>query len=374
MQKVTGNNVKIVVLQDCKGYEYQGVEVKSFSPKSITKKDYYLGVLHNENLVNWLITENPDKIYWHDRSPSFSSKVIAEVKRKLPKVLCKGVYHSPGQSCPNRSLIHSDGGICDGRLEVTRCTRCRISKQYGKGLGIAASKVSLKLDIASKNPFSEISHANYYTSLYCSEFRDWIDILDNIQYHANWVKDLLLLNGVKEEKLIYHPLEAIYNFKLPEAKGKPHSGKLQLVCSGRCTNIKGQLLLLEALERLDGKLQEQIELHFIGPGFDGDDDYAEKVRRKIAAMPFVAQPLLLKPEAVNVFLKDKHIGIVPSLWPETGPLVILDFLQAGMKVISNQYIGIENKTIEHFEYGNSFSLVNAIEKVIQEYLDTYSIE
>jgi glycosyltransferase involved in cell wall biosynthesis len=373
-QQQEGHVVEIVRLGLMPDYVHQGLTVNAVEQSIISKQAYYSGLESYEALEKLVHKLQPDVVYVHDRNPHFSGNILAKIKSSLPKCKIIGVYHSPGQSCPNRSLIHFEGKICDGKLKIHSCTECRISKTKGVFAGRMAKAFSLTSEKLSGNPLSELSHANFYTSAYIDAFKLWVDALDIVQFHAQWVKDLLLLNGVQEEKLINHPLELVYNFKLPEAKRKRHSAKIQLVCSGRCTNIKGQLVLLEALEQLDAKLQEQIELHFIGPGFDGQDDYAVQVRRKIETMSFVAQPQLLQPESVDAFLQDKHLGIVPSLWPETGPLVVLDFLKAGMQVISSPYIGIENKEIQHFEYGSSLSLANAIEKVIHENQDTYRLK
>ncbi len=373
-QQTEGHVVEIVRLGSMPQYVHQGLTVSAVKQSILSKQAYYSGLKNYADLENLVFKLQPDVVYVHDRNPHFSGNILINIKSSLPKCKIIGVYHSPGQSCPNRSLIHSEGNICDGKLKIHLCTQCRIGKSKGVLTGRIASIFSLTSEKLSGNPLSEVTHANYYTESYIKAFILWVDALDTVQYHAQWVKDLLLLNGVKEEKLKYHSLETVYNFKATETKRKPITNKLQLVCSGRCTNIKGQLVLLEALEQLDNECQEQIELHFIGPGFDGEDDYAVQVRRKIEAMPFVLKPQLLKPESVDAFLQDKHLGIVPSLWPETGPLVVLDFLKAGMQVISSPYIGIENKAIEHFEYGNSSSLVKVIENVIHENFEVYNIK
>lgn len=373
-QQTEGHVVEIVRLGSMPQYVHQGLTVRTVKQSVLAKQDYYSGLKNNVEVESLVIKVQPDVIYVHDRNPHFSGNILSNIKSSLPKCRLIGVYHSPGQSCPNRSLIHSEGNICDGKLKVDSCTQCRISKTKGNLSGQLARSLSLISELFSGNPLSELTHANHYTESFIKAFHVWVDALDTVQYHAQWVKDLLLLNGVKEEKLKYHSLEAVYNYKATEAKRKPTAGKIKLVCSGRCTNIKGQLLLLEALEQMDGKLQERIELQFIGPGFDGKDDYAEQVRKKMKTLPMVVSSQLLKPDSVDAFLQDKHIGIVPSLWPETGPLVVLDFLKAGMQVISSPYLGIENKAIEHFEYGNSSSLVKVIVNVIYEKFEVFNIE
>ncbi len=367
-QQTEGHVIEIVRLGSMPQYVHQGLTVSVVKQSILSKQAYYSGLKNYADLENLVLKVQPDVVYVHDRNPHFSGNILINIKSSLPKCKIIGVYHSPGQSCPNRSLIHSEGNICNGKLEIHSCTQCRIGKSKGVLVGRMTRSFSLNTEKLSGNPLSELSHANFYTSAYIDAFNLWVDALDMVQFHAQWVKDLLLLNGVQEEKLIYHPLEAVYNFKLPEAKSKPHLGKIQLVCSGRCTNIKGQLILLEALENLDSSTKQEIEVHFIGPGFDADDQYALQVGQKIAMLDFVYPPKLLNPEDVQIFLCDKHIGIVPSLWPETGPLVVLDFLNAGMKVISSPYIGIEHKVIKHFNYNDVNDLKQTLERQINELL------
>lgn len=361
-----GHNVNILRLGKMPDYTHKGLEVSVVERTVVNKLDYYGGLKTFVSLEDKVVALTPDVIYIHDRDPHFSAEVILNIKKQLPRCRYTGVYHSPGQSCPNRSLINQHHNICDGELITKRCTDCRISKTKGTFFGKIIAKYSTKNTFINENGLEEITHANYFTNRYATAFKKWVNALDILQYHADWVKDVLLLNGVEEKKLSYLPLESIYDFEMPSTTTKELGAteKIQVVCSGRCTNIKGQLILLQALENLGAETQEKIEVHFIGPGFDADDQYAEQVKQKIATLNFVHPPKLLKPEDVQSFLCDKHIGIVPSLWPETGPLVVLDFLSAGMKVLSSPYIGIKNRSIQHFEYGDAASLVNLLEKTI----------
>lgn len=361
-----GHNVAILRLGNMPDYSHKGLPVSVVERTVVNKLDYYGGLKTFVPLDNKVVALTPHEVYIHDRDPHFSAEIINGIKKQLPNCRFTGVYHSPGQSCPNRSLINQHHNICDGELITKRCTECRISKSKGAFLGKIIAKYSAKNNFINERGLEEITHANYFTNRYTAAFKKWVNALDSLQYHADWVKDVLLLNGVEEEKLSYVPLESIYDFEMPSTTTKKigATDTIKIVCSGRCTNIKGQLLLLQALENLNAETQEKIELHFIGPGFDADDQYAEQVRQKIEALDFVHPPQLLKPEDVPIFLSDKHIGIVPSLWPETGPLVVLDFLNAGMKVLSTPFIGIKNSAIQHFEYANALSLRDELEQQI----------
>ena len=365
-QMRNGHSVELLRLGTMSNYVYRDLNVNTVEPSKISKIAYYAGLKNHEALENAILETQPDVLYIHDRNPHFSASILAKVKSKLPKCKMIGVYHSAGQSCPNRSLINAQNDVCDGELIAKRCTTCRLTKTKGAFIGQVTNAFSLNSAIANGNPLSELTHANYYTRSYIKAFNMWIDALDTIQYHADWVKDLLLLNGVVEKKLSYVPLESIYDFQMPTTLKNEYNAteKIQVVCAGRCINIKGQLMLLQALENLGADTQEKIDVHFIGPGFDDDNEYAQKVRRKIESLDFVHQPKLLKPEDVALFLKDKHVGVVPTLCPETGPLVILDFLKSGMNVLSTPYIGIKNDAIDYFEFSDVQSLNNALMKVV----------
>lgn len=370
-QLKAGNDVGVLRLGDMPSYQYRRLDVHVAETELVNKQAYYGGLKEAPTVVNQLVKLKPDVVYVNDRDPHFSGDVIESIKKLLPKCHWVGVYHSPGQSCPNRSLINQHHNICDGKLITKRCTECRISKTKGGVVGRMVGVLSLETANGNTNPLSEFTHANYFTNRYATAFKKWVNALDTLQYHADWVKDVLLLNGVTEEKLSFFSLEDIYGFHDKSIEGLKgfNNGKIQLVCSGRCTTIKGQLILLEALENLDADTKQKIEVHFIGPGFDDDNDYAQKVRRKMESLPFVLPPKLLKPEDIQGFLSDKHIGIVPSLWPETGPLVILDFLNAGMKVISSPYIGIQHNSIQFYEYKDKVSLGLKIEDTVNMLLN-----
>jgi glycosyltransferase involved in cell wall biosynthesis len=114
---------------------------------------------------------------------------------------------------------------------------------------------------------------------------------------------------------------------------------------GRCTDIKGVHLLVDAVMSLP--VDTLIEVHFFGPYWD--DEYGLLLKKKIGHDKRFISPRLVAPENVVDELKSMDICVIPSLWPETGPLSLFDAFAAGIPVLGTRHAGIQEKTREGFD-------------------------
>lgn len=290
----------------------------------------------------------PDHVYVHDRGVSSGLSHILWLKQQGISITF--IYHSPGHSCPQRALLRNGRLPCDGELNLSRCTRC----QYlDRGLPASVSSILAQLPIL---PYS----ADYYkgvfkllqrkalTQQYIATFQAWVNAVDQIQIHADWVKELLLRNGVPSEKIVFRPqprpkllTAALRSDK--QAKF-PYVDELQLVFLGRCNYIKGIHLLVEAVQSLPGHLP--IKVHFLGP-YWGEKAYGKSLLQKVAGDDRFTTPRLVPYDQVKEEIACYDLCVIPSLWPETGPLVMYDAWAAGVPVIGADLGGMR----EHIQEG-----------------------
>lgn len=355
------DTVQVEVLPEIEGYG---------SRKSVYNRSYP----SIPGFAAYLKAQRPDLVHFHDFSGGASLTHLKEVKKQGIKAVM--TYHSPGQSCMQRSLLHAGKAICSGKLDLTVCTNCLF---LSNGINPLVSRLFSSMptgftigdtDSALKRAFT----ARSATKLFIDSFYEGISLFDKIHVHAKWVHDLFILNKIHESQLFKARIAGPPGLERPDrnlpvafSKERP----LRMVFSGRCESIKGIHILIEAALQLPA--DAPIEFHFFGPSWKSvyGGSLAEKVKNDLR---FKA-PVLIDPSEMLYHLQSMDMMVVPSIWPETGPLSMLEAFAAGLPVIGSNAGGIP-EWIEHgrngllFEVGNAADLCNMISSVLEapEYL------
>lgn len=136
-------------------------------------------------------------------------------------------------------------------------------------------------------------------------------------------------------------------------KPKPNTPPVKIIYVGKMSNAKGVPHLLNAFESLAYDKNE-VSLSLIGGGVGRE---SEEIQQKISSMKTGVKYLgfVEQKELVNNFY-NSHIFILPSFF-EGLPLVVIEALACGMRVISTQLPGLREFL------GNSFEEIGAISYV-----------
>jgi glycosyltransferase involved in cell wall biosynthesis len=140
-----------------------------------------------------------------------------------------------------------------------------------------------------------------------------------------------------------------------------------LVFVGRGTNIKGIHLLVEAVRQLDPEAYP-LEVHFFGPPWN--DAYGRQLSARIENDARFCRPRLIAPEDLQEKMQGMHVAVIPSLWPETGPLSLYDAFQAGLPVIASRQGGLAERVEDGqsgflFAYNDAQDLSRAIVRLFE---------
>ncbi len=361
-------------------YDYNGIPIMVISP--IPNERDRLSVYNRQydqipGFEEFLDQNEPDIVHFHDLSGGASLSHLKIVKqKKIPAIL---TYHSPGQSCGQRALRYGNKTICDGKLDLERCTTCAY---INKGLPKYFSYLSkiFGTDTPIKNDASNIKRivtVPSATKIFIESFLESIDLFDKVHVHARWVEQLFLINNIPPSKL-YFARTAYPNIKertIIEHQNIDNNtlrmftkkDPLKVVYLGRCDFVKGVHILIEAAEQVSE--EANIEFYFFGPYWDSE--YARALLGKMAMSDRFKKPSLLFPEEVITQLRPMDIMVVPSLWPETGPLSLLEGLEAGLPIIGSNMGGIpewiqDGQNGLLFEYGNSLKLKEKLEWILED--------
>ncbi|MCX7986484.1 MAG: glycosyltransferase [Bacteroidales bacterium] len=357
-----GHHCMVVIHHDdripseIKEYSYRNIRVKVLPSVSVSHEQYWKNeATFDDSFEKTLIEFAPDVVHFHDQSGGASLSHLRIVKRLGYKTLL--TYHSPGQSCPQRALLNRSKNLCDGRLDIQRCSECLY---VCRGLPLIAaqllSRAHFSFDNIETNALKRFFMLPKLVHNFIDSFHETYLLHEGIQVHAHWVKDVLKLNKVDKNKIYYAEL-TIPDNEIENKTGISFSGKLKLVFIGRCTYIKGVHILIEAIKKLPRNFP--VEVHFLGP-YWGDTAYGRKMLKKIRGDIRFRAPILLAPNEVVSYMRRMDAVVVPSLWPETGPFVVLEAFRAGVPVIGSRAAGIAQR-VQHMENGLLFEWGNASE-------------
>jgi len=328
----------------------------------------------------YLEKTKPDIIHFHDLMGGSSLSHLKMAHEKgISTVL---TYHSPGQSCLQKALRFAGQEICDGVLSVNRCTKCNI---MSRGLpGSISPIINLMgtnwLVSGQDSPSKKLITLPSAISLFIESFHESIELVDRIHAHAHWVEKLLVLNGVRKEKIFFartagpeslltHTQESLNSANRDFDEDRQFTAKnpLKIVFSGRCEYVKGVHILIDAALSLPKDLP--VAFYFYGPYWDST--YSSGLKEKMKEDPRFHAPELLKPQDVIHVLRSMDLMVVPSIWPETGPLTLLEGLSAGLPVIGSDLGGIPEWIKPGingflFKHGDPQDLKDQILKIVEK--------
>lgn len=349
--------------------EYKGIPVRIL-PEPAAKDSYqaYWSLLFDglPGFRETLDEFKPDLVHFHDFCAGASLSHLRICRQAGVKTLV--TYHAPGSSCMQKGLIRENRIPCDGAIIDNRCTVCRYAgKGLPKPLSRALASVHLPVDRRGRYLLRNS------TEVFHRSFREFFDNVDAVQVHANWVRDLLILNKVPSDKIHMVGLGGHPNHKKTSRVPKSPDEPLKVVFLGRCVNIKGAHILVDAVRRLQD--DTKVEVHFLGPYWD-ESEYGQRLRKQTEHDIRFVPPRLVPPAAIVEELAQMDVCVIPSLWPETGPLSVLDAFAAGVPVIGTDLAGIRER-VQHgkngllFKWADSEDLARQIRHVLnnREVLD-----
>jgi glycosyltransferase involved in cell wall biosynthesis len=293
-----------------------------------------------------IIAERPDVVHFHSYTPSVNGAVAKAVRASGTPVVV--TYHTPSVTCQRGTLLRFGHDVCDGRMMVHRCAAC-VLQQNGVPRP-AAELLALTPRMIGHTIGSRGLRGGLWTALQMSELirirhddaRAFLDAADVVVAVAEWVRSLLVANGVDAEKILLcrqgvNALDVDREHDVPvELK---HNRPLRAVILARLNPTKGIHLPLAALER---RRDLRMSLDIYG-AVQAQDEYTEAVRRRVASDSRVRLFPPVPPQDVVRVISTYDLMLVPSQWLETGPLVVLEAQAARVPVIGTDLGGISER-------------------------------
>lgn len=258
--------------------------------------------------------------------------------------------HTPSCLCLRGTMMRFGEAQCDGRIVPRRCAACR-SEQRGaprlvaRGLGMLPPALSRAAASAvPKGRAGTALAARMLAERRREEFTGMVQNADRIVAVSLWLFEALRRNGVPQEKLVLSRHGVAPDFAAEIRQRRRHVGAsprrpLRLIYLGRLHPVKGVHVAVAALRALPRALPMTLTIHGVGSGAE-EREYAAQIYAAAADDPrIVIAPPVSRSALAKVMMEADAI-VVPSLWLETGPLVVLEAKAAGLPVIGSRLGGI----------------------------------
>jgi glycosyltransferase involved in cell wall biosynthesis len=284
----------------------------------------------------------PRIVHLHAHTAAVSIQLVDAAHDVGAKVAL--TYHTPTVSCARGTMMRMGRAPCDGKLERRRCTACLLAQHGVPPLlrGVVARTPQAVGDALGQAGLA----GGAFTALRLSSligaahrrFGELAIKVDRIVAPCDWVRGVLLRNGVPEEKLVLCR-QGLSRHSAPEAipESREAGGVLRLGYFGRLDPGKGVDIVVDALRRLPN-VPVQLDLYGIRQA--GCEAYAAKLERDAAADPRIALRPGLMPDAIGAAMRHCDMVVVPSRLLETGPLVVLEAFAARTPVLGARLGGI----------------------------------
>ena len=298
-------------------------------------------VLAAEQFDRILEQMRPDIVHLHARTSPVSALLLARSRRRGIRTVV--TYHSPTMSCPRGTMLHDGRVPCDGRLEVSRCTRCVLGQHglppIGSSVLAATPRVVgrlLERFGLRRGPWLAVRMRDVVYQQH-QRFHEFASNADHIVAVCDWVAKALLINCVDPGKLSLsrQGLTQVASVVSDDA-AKDRHGALRIGFFGRLHPTKGIDTLIAAVRASSVDLT----LAIYGVGQEGTSDYERKLRALAAGDLRIAFHDALPSARVVETMRNLDLVAIPSIWMETGPLVALEAFEAGTPVIASDRGGL----------------------------------
>ena len=265
--------------------------------------------------------------------------------------------HVPSPLCLRGTMLHLGKSACDGVFQRGRFADCWLE---GRGAGpltrrlIAAVPMALSRcasGMAGSRVLSALA-TEWLTQRHGDRLREAISLCDRVVAVCDWLYVALRANGVSDDQLVLSrqgvPPGVSSGGARPGASG--HRADLpsrptRFGFLGRADPLKGLHLLIEAWQHLPVDSAVELHVHALA-ATEAEWRYLAQSMERAGSDERIRFLGPLPRSAVADALASLDALVVPSQLLETGPLVILEALAAGIAVIGSDLGGIRELLVD----------------------------
>jgi glycosyltransferase involved in cell wall biosynthesis len=329
-------------------YLHEGISVRRFKiGKSQDPRTVY-GIgdsVAASNFGHILDEVLPDIVHLHAFLPATSLGALREASHRGLRTVY--TFHHPATTCLRSTLMRWGTEVCDGRIDLDRCTPCNL---HASGMPRPFAEVTGHLPVVVGKAIAATGmtgsawtalRTRELTDLHRRCFEEYMRLIDHIVLVAEWTRPILLRNGVPPDKISLS-LQALPSVPFTTTRTSPQipatEFPVRLAMLTRATPVKGIHVILDALERVP---QADLRLDiFALVQSEEEAEYVQRLEQQSKHDPRIRFCSPLAHNDVVDTLRRYHLLVIPSQWLEVAPLVILEAFAAGTPVIGSNRGGI----------------------------------
>jgi glycosyltransferase involved in cell wall biosynthesis len=303
-------------------------------------------VVAAEAFARILDSEKPDIVHLHAFTRGVSLRLVRETKRRGALVIFS--YHTPTVSCQRGTLLRWGAEVCDGALDPKLCSPCAL---HALGLNRYLSQLVASLPSRTGRIVGSVGlsggawtaiRMTGLVALRQAIFRSLMTEVDHVVALCDWVKGVLVRNGVPAAKITVSrqglcqsgPNSVRPSDRKYSAPGSP----LRMMWLGRVDPTKGLHILLEVL-RAAPEMAVELDIYGVVQS-DAGAAYLKELQQIAGGDGRIRFLSSIAPEAVVSRMREYDVLAVPSQCLETGPMVVMEAFAAGLPVVGSNCGGI----------------------------------
>jgi glycosyltransferase involved in cell wall biosynthesis len=255
--------------------------------------------------------------------------------------------HVPGIVCARGTMLRFGDEVCDGRVDSAQCVPCWLEDRgVPRSAAVPAARLLQHLPRAlgrvPRGQLRTVLRAPLRIAALQGALLEIAESSDSVIAVCEWLHRALLANGVAPAKLrlcrqgVRSVLPVGDRGPLPRLET---DRGVRVGYFGRAESTKGLDVLVQAVRRTPAVCAIELRVHAQANGA-GDRAYLAGVRDLAGGDPRI-QFLAPVPHAeISVAMRHCDLVAVPSRWLETGPLVAMEALAAGIPVLGSDRGGI----------------------------------
>lgn len=256
-------------------------------------------------------------------------------------------FHVPGMVCARGTMMRFGREACDGLIDARQCVPCWLmSRGLPEVIAIPAGRLLRSMPEfgqgIARTPLRTVLRAPTRIEASGRVLHELVDLADRAVVVCVWLRDALLLNGVAEHKLAFYRQAVTSILPVDEwgplPSDRPHS-PLRIGYFGRGTRVKGVDVLVRAVCSLPRACRVELSVH-APTNSEEDRDYMAKVRAITGTDSRVRFVDPVAAADIQASMRRHDVVAVPSVVLETGPLVAMEALAAGVPVLGSDLGGL----------------------------------
>jgi glycosyltransferase involved in cell wall biosynthesis len=253
--------------------------------------------------------------------------------------------HVPGVVCARDTLMLHGRQACDGRIDVDRCVPCWLQSRGMRertaaalGGALAAGRTLARTPLPGR--VGTLLETPARIERKASTLHELARTASRLVVVCDWLGEVLGTNGVDPARVV-RMRQAVDRIPPHGERGvRPRAdGTLRVAYFGRAHRVKGIDTLIDAVRGLPAELPVALSVHAL-TGSDEERIELDGLRRRAAGERRITFEDPVASRSVMDAMREHDVIAVPSRWLETGPMVVLQALAAGVPVLGSDLGGL----------------------------------